>query len=168
MLFTCAHFILQSRLGVPQRSECCFLYFPLILLIFTLCHRLLHTEFDWVLVAQLWLTLCDLMDCSPPGSSVLGIPQARILEWVAISSCLGSSWPRDGTWVSWVFCIGRGDSLPLSHLGIPQILANELININSLSSCYSSVAGNIGKWTSNYNAVLYLLPCNINPHFKNN
>ena len=30
-------------------------------------------------------TLCDLMDCSPPGSSVLGIPQARILEWVAIS-----------------------------------------------------------------------------------
>ena len=35
---------------------------------------------------QLCLTLCDRMDCSPPGSSVHGIPQARILEWVAISS----------------------------------------------------------------------------------
>ena len=38
-----------------------------------------------VLVAQLCLTLCNPMDCSPPGSSVHGIFQARILEWVAIS-----------------------------------------------------------------------------------
>ena len=38
-----------------------------------------------VLVAQSYLTLCDPMDCSPPGSSVHGISQARILEWVAIS-----------------------------------------------------------------------------------
>ena len=37
-------------------------------------------------VTQACLTLCDLMDCSPPGSSVHGILQARILEWVAISS----------------------------------------------------------------------------------
>ena len=44
----------------------------------------------------------DLMDCSPPGSSVLGISQARILEWVAISFSRGSSWPRDRTWVSCV------------------------------------------------------------------
>ena len=46
---------------------------------------------------------CDPMDCSPPGSSVQGISQARTLEWVAISSSRGSSWPRDGTSVS---CIG--------------------------------------------------------------
>ena len=38
-----------------------------------------------VLVIQSCLTLCDPMDCSPPGSSVRGILQARILEWVAIS-----------------------------------------------------------------------------------
>ena len=38
------------------------------------------------LVTQLYLTLCDLKDCSPPGSSVHGIFQARILEWVG-SSC---------------------------------------------------------------------------------
>ena len=42
-------------------------------------------------VAQLCLTLWDPMDCSPPGSSVHGIFQARILEWVAISFSRGSS-----------------------------------------------------------------------------
>ena len=43
------------------------------------------------------LTLCNPMDCSPPGSSVYGISQARILKWVAISSSRGSSLPRDQT-----------------------------------------------------------------------
>ena len=45
-------------------------------------------------VAQSCLTLCDPMDCSPPGSSVRGILQARILEWVAMPATRGSSWPR--------------------------------------------------------------------------
>ena len=53
-----------------------------------------------VLVAQLCLTLCDPVDCSPPGSSVHGIFQARILECIAISFSGGSSWPRDQTQVS--------------------------------------------------------------------
>ena len=53
-----------------------------------------------VLAAQSCPTLCDPMDCSPPGSSVHGIFQARLLEWVAISFSRGSSWPRDGTWGS--------------------------------------------------------------------
>ena len=44
-----------------------------------------------VLVAQLCLTLCDPVDCSPPGSSVHGIFQARILEWVAVPFSRGSS-----------------------------------------------------------------------------
>ena len=51
-------------------------------------------------VAQSCLTLCDPVDCSLPGSSVHGIFQARILEWVAISFSRGSSWPRDQTWDS--------------------------------------------------------------------
>ena len=60
---------------------------------------------DCCLVAlTLYLTLCDPTDCSPPGSSAHGILQARILEWVAISSSGGSPWPRDQTRVS---CIGR-------------------------------------------------------------
>ena len=48
-------------------------------------------------------TLCDPMDCSPPGSSVHGIFQARILEWVVMPSSRGSSYPRDWTRVSYVF-----------------------------------------------------------------
>ena len=51
-------------------------------------------------VTQSCLTLCDPVDCSPPGSSLHGILQARILEWVAISFSRGSSWPRDQTQVS--------------------------------------------------------------------
>ena len=57
------------------------------------------------LVTQLYLILCDLMDCSPPGSSVHGILQARILEWVAIPFSSGSSQPKDQIQVS---CIAGG------------------------------------------------------------
>ena len=53
---------------------------------------------------------CDPMDCSLPGSSVYGIPQAKILEWVAISSSRGSSQPRDQIHVSWGSCIVGGFS----------------------------------------------------------
>ena len=53
-----------------------------------------------VLVTQLSPTLYNPMDCSLPGSSVHGILQARILEWVAISFSRGSSWSRDRTQVS--------------------------------------------------------------------
>ena len=53
-----------------------------------------------VLVAQLCPTLSDPMDCSPPGSFVHEILQARTLEWIAMSFCMGSSQPRDQTWVS--------------------------------------------------------------------
>ena len=48
-----------------------------------------------VLVTQSCPTLCDSMDCSPPGSSVCEIFQARILDWVALSFSRGSSQPRD-------------------------------------------------------------------------
>ena len=62
--------------------------------ILSTCHM------KWSEVAQSCPTLCDPMDCSPPGSSVPGILQARILEWVAICFSRGSSWPRDQTYVS--------------------------------------------------------------------
>ena len=45
-------------------------------------------------------TLWYLVDCSPPGSSVHGILQAKTLEWVAISFCMGAPQPRDQTWAS--------------------------------------------------------------------
>ena len=53
-----------------------------------------------VLVAQSCLTLCNPMDCSPPGSPLHGILQARILERIATAFSRGSSWPRDQTQVS--------------------------------------------------------------------
>ena len=53
-----------------------------------------------VLVTQSCPTLCDPMDCSPPGFSVHGILQARILEWIAIPFTRGTSQPRDRTLVS--------------------------------------------------------------------
>ena len=54
----------------------------------------------WREVAQLCPTLCDPMDCSLPGSSVHGIFQAIVLEWIAISFSRGSSQPRDRTQIS--------------------------------------------------------------------
>ena len=57
--------------------------------------------------AQSCPTLCNPMDCRPPGSSVHGIFQAIILEWVAISYSRGSSQPRDWTYVSSISCLSR-------------------------------------------------------------
>ena len=71
-----------------------------------------------MLVTECCLTLCDPVDCSPPGSAVHGILQARILQWVAIPSSRGSSPPRDQTWVS---CIaGRFYFLPSEPPGKPS------------------------------------------------
>ena len=76
-------------------------------------------------------TLCDPMDCSPPGSSVHGISQARILECVAISSSRASSQPRDRTCISstgrWIFTTEAPRQiyltcyLMLSHFILPFI-----------------------------------------------
>ena len=66
------------------------------------CFSLLTAPFSGyseseVKVAQSCLTLCDPMNCSLPGSSVHGILQARIVEWVAMPFSRGFSWPRDQT-----------------------------------------------------------------------
>ena len=75
-------------------------------------------------VTQWCLTLCNPMDCSPPGSSVSGIFQARVLEWVAISFSRGTS-PTQGSNPGLQHC---GQALyPLSHRGS---LSNVFINLN--------------------------------------
>ena len=63
-------------------------------------------------VAQSCPTLCDSMYCSPPGSSVHGILQARILEWIVISFSRGSSQPRNQTCGISVSSASQADSLP--------------------------------------------------------
>ena len=72
MMCTCTR-ACHSNFRSPQGSSAC------------VCAKLL----------QSCPTLCDPVDCSPPGSSVRGIFQARILEWVALPSSRGSSWPKD-------------------------------------------------------------------------
>ena len=69
-------------------------------------------------------TLCDPMDCSPPGFSVQGILQARTLEWVSMSSSKGSSQPRDQIQVSHGSCTtGRLFTAELS--GKPPLLISK-------------------------------------------
>ena len=63
-------------------------------------HALRSCALCCAFITQSCPTLCDPVDCSPPGSSVHGILQARILEWVAVPSSRGSSQPRDRTQVS--------------------------------------------------------------------
>ena len=64
-----------------------------------------------VLVTQSCLTLCHPMDCSPPGSSLHGILQARILEWVAISASRGTS-PRILTCISCIEAVSLQSEPP--------------------------------------------------------
>ena len=71
------------------------------------------------LVAQSCPNFCDSTDHSPPGSSIHGILQARMPEWVAISICRGSSQPRDWTCVSCVSFALQVDSLPAESPGKP-------------------------------------------------
>ena len=68
---------------------------------------------------QSCLSLCNPLDCSPPGSDVHGILQARILEWVTMPSSKGSSKPRDWTQGCYVSCIGWWVLYHQHHLGSP-------------------------------------------------
>ena len=92
----------QLLLNIPSYSFFGFLANPLLFLKYlgiTICILIMCV---CVLVALLCLTPCNLINCGLPGSSLYGISQARILEWVAISFSRGSSWHRDQTQV---FCI---------------------------------------------------------------
>ena len=88
--------------------------------LFLIWKNLKSWETNCCLVPKLCPTLCDHMDCSPPGSSVHGILQARILEWVVSSFSRGSSRPRDLTQVSHI--VGRRFNLWTTrkpwHIGV--------------------------------------------------
>ena len=89
---------------------------------------------------QSFPTLFDPMDCSPPGSSIHGILQARILEWVAMPSSRGSSLPRDWTCVFYNSCIaGRFFTAePPGKYDFPVFLVIMLV-------IWFSQAGNVSK-----------------------
>ena len=89
-----------------------------------------------VLVAQSCLTLCNPIDCSPPGSSVDGILQVRILEWVAISFPRGSSWPRDWTHVS---CIAGRFFIVWATGKVPQSYTKKVFMVHLKSKIWFTV-----------------------------
>ena len=96
-----------------------------------------------MLVAQLCLTLCDPMDCSLPGSSVHGILQARILEWVAICFTMGSSNPgiKPGS------PILQANSLPSEPPGSESeshLVVSNSLRLHGLYSSWNSLSQNTG------------------------
>ena len=82
---------------------------------------IIKTGLTACVLTQSCTTLCDPLDCSPPGSSVHGILQARILEWVAMPFSRGSSQSRHQTCVSYLLH-WQADSLPLAPSGSPRTL----------------------------------------------
>ena len=79
-------------------------------------------------------TLCNTMDCSLPGSSVHGILQSKILEWVDLPSSRGSFQPRDRTFISCILHLQVG-SLPLAPPGKPpKLLSFVLFRIHQSGS----------------------------------
>ena len=90
-------------------EACC--YFDIFQLVIQISTHYLFKSLTLCSVAQSCPALSNPMDSSPPGSIVHGISWARILEWVAISSSRGYSWPRDWPQVSCISCIGRWTKL---------------------------------------------------------
>ena len=99
--------------------------------------------------AQLCPILCDLVDCSLPGTSVRRVVQARILERVAIYYSRGSSRPRDQTCVSLIPCIGRRIFFTVDLPGKPTFF----ISINKFISAFLGLTDSIN---------LQSLNCSIN------
>ena len=95
----------------------------------TILSKYIYSALHVYSVTQLGPTLCNPMDCSLPGSSVLGIFQARILELVAFSYSRKSSQPRDQACVSCIFCTGWQI---LYHCTIWEALDRSLLKPNYL------------------------------------
>ena len=105
------------------------------------------------MITEPCLILCSHMDCGPPGPSVHGIFQARILEWVAISYFRKSSQPKDQTQVSFVSCISRSDSLPLAPPRKPiiKVGGNQNVSIHSMHAFLGILQIFITRITCNSN-----------------
>ena len=105
----------------------------------------------WSEAAQSCATLCNPMDCNLPGSSIHGIFQARVLEWVAISFSRGSSWPRDRTWVSQTLYL-------LSHQGSPPLDSTLLVpGTIVMEDDFPTAWGSGGEWLWDDASTLHLL-----------
>ena len=107
--------------------------------------------------AQSCPTLCDSVDCSPPGSSVHGILQARILEWVAMPSCRGSSQPRNQTGISDLSPALQADSLPAELPGRPK-------SFQAPQACPDRITQTLRGPPTPVLTSPSLAPCPVTPH----
>ena len=107
---------------------------------------------------------CDSMDGSLLGSSVCGILQAKIPEWVAVPSSRGSSRPRDWNWVSYVSCIGRQILYHWCHLDGRSQMQYQVPSQNYLPTCTNSFT--LGKVCSHFFAESHqkCFPCHGGGH----
>ena len=126
-----------------------------------------HSVTEWC-----W-SLCHAMDNSPPGSSVHWMSQARILEWIAISSSRGSSWPRDQTCISCVYSVGKwilhhcttreAQSMPSSNIWKTQLPFPW--GIRKMSSNLCLFSGFYEKWYLNiHNSIFSISTTLIKKH----
>ena len=99
---------------------------------------------------QLCMTLCDATDCSPPGSSVDGALQARILQWLVMPSSREPSRPRDQTHVSYVSWTGTWILSHYPSLGSPSIALVQYYEESACLKKYNKVLalGNVQYLTS--------------------
>ena len=131
---------------------------------------LVISVWKWSEITQSCPTLCNPVNCSPPGSSVLGILQPRILEWVAISFSRGTSQPRNRTQVSyiagrrsenlWIFCLTHLCWISPVRLGV-ELLAQDMCILSSgrfLLSGFSKWFHQLCTFMSNLWGLLYLPP----------
>ena len=116
-----------------------------------------------VLVAQLCPTPCDSMDCIPPGSSVHGILQGRILEWVAILFSTKSSRARDQSWVShteallsWQISSIQYNIINFGHYTLCQNLQIYLFNFEPTSPYFNHTL-------TNSSILAWRIPCTEEP-----
>ena len=106
----------------------------------------------WSEVAQSCPTLCDPMGCSLPCSSIHGIFQARVLEWVAICFYRGSSQPRDRTWISRI--VGRRFTVWATR-EIPHLERNSYFGKEEV--IWPHLTSKAGKCTVGYPRALFQL-----------
>ena len=112
-----------------------------------------------VLVTQSGLTLCEPMDYSPPGISVHGISEARMLEWVAISFSRGSFWPRDWPRPPSL----QADSLHWETPGKPIFLQVSPLgdSFNLAPSFWKAEFGEEGGWGVDIKSLFHLGKCEL-------
>ena len=121
---------IASHMSVCTQITCKFLFTRSLCVCMCVCMHV-HTCIQLLSCVR----LCDSMDCSPPGSCVHGIPQARILEWVAISFSRGSSRHRD--WIQVSYTAGRFFAWATSSLlyDFMSCLTKEMASISLSLEC---------------------------------